>query len=116
MLITIMDLVDNYKDFLDDKHPTRVKSYRALLKHDPASARAEAVMFHFFKANLDHVQVKEDPKGGVDFRCETGSTEFVVEVTSLDAEAVARESGLKNEISENRSRRILLSDNWLVTS
>ena len=104
MLITIMDLVDNYKDFLDDKHPTRVKSYRALLKHDPASARAEAVMFHFFKANLDHVQVKEDPKiGGVDFRCETGSTEFVVEVTSLDAEAVARESGLKNEISENRS-------------
>ena len=104
MLITIMDLVDNYNDFLDDKHPTRVKSYRDLLKNHPASARAEAVIFHFFKANLDHVQVEEDPKkGGVDFRCKTGSTEFVVEVTCLDAENVACASGLKNEISENRS-------------
>ena len=104
MLTTRMDLVDNYKDFLDDKHPTSVKPYSARLKDKPASARAEAVMFHFFKANLDHVQVEEDPsEGGVDFRCKTGSTEFVAEVTCLDAETVADASGLKNEISENSS-------------
>ena len=104
MPATRTDLVDNYKGFLDDKHPTRVKSYRDLLKNQPASARAEAVIFHFFQANIDDVRVEEDPKkGGVDFRCKTGNTEFVAEVTCLDAEAVARESGLRNEVPENSS-------------
>ena len=33
----------------------------------------EAVTFHFFRSNLDAVQVNEDPnKGGVDFRGEIG--------------------------------------------
>ena len=103
---TITDLVDIYKCFLDDKCPTRVKSYCELLKSQPASARAEAVIFYFFKTNLDEVQIEEDRnKGGVDFRCKTDRTEFVAEVTTLNVESVAHESGLKNQIPKNRSLR-----------
>ena len=99
----VTDLVLNYKCFLKNKHPARVKSYFNLLKNQPASARAEAVTFHFLKANLDNVQVKEDPeKGGVDFECKTDDAKFVVEVTHLDSDSVARKSGLKNELPQNR--------------
>ena len=95
---TVEDLVDNYKRFLEDEHPERVKSYCALLNRQPASARAEAVTFHFLKANFENVQMKEDPvKGGVDFQGKIDTSKFVVEVTCLDAESVTCKSGLRNE-------------------
>ncbi len=102
--IKLDDLVDNYRHFLQDEHPTRVKSYYDLLNRQPASARAEAVAFYFLRNHSDNIQVEEDSKkGGVDFRCQKGNAEFVAEVTCLDAESVARKSGLKNEPPRNRS-------------
>ena len=66
--IKVEDLIDNYKDFLENEHPSQVKSYRNRLRDHPASARAEAVTFHFFRSKLDEVRVNEIPnKGGVDF-------------------------------------------------
>ena len=101
---TVEDLVDNYKRFLEDEHPERVKSYRDLLNSQPASARAEAVTFHFLKANLKGVRVQEDPvAGGVDFQCKTGTGKFMVEVKWLETESVTRKSGLKNESPLKRS-------------
>ena len=89
---------------MEDEHPGRVKSYRDLLNSQPASARAEAVAFYFLRTYSDNIQVEEDSKkGGVDFRCQKGNAEFVAEVTCLDAESVARKSGLKNEPPRNRS-------------
>ena len=100
----VEDLIENYKNFLENEHSNHVKSYRARLRNQPASARAEAVTFHFFKSNLDKVRVNEVPnKGGVDFLCKTGTSEFISEITSLESESVTRKSGLKYEPTENIS-------------
>ena len=92
-------IVDEYKCFLKTENPKRLKSYSDLLKHQPASARAEAVTFHFLRVNTDSVQVEEDrlKEGGVDFRCKAGNGEFIAEVTCLGTESVADKSGLEKE-------------------
>ena len=101
---TVEDIVHNHKRFLKDERPARIKSYCDLLKSQPASARAEAVVFHFLKANLEDVRMQEDPEtGGVDFQCQTSTAKFMVEVTCLEAESVTRKSGLKNEPPQNHS-------------
>ena len=103
-LTTTTDLINRYKGFLNNKCPTRVKPYSVLLNHQPASAKAEAVSFSFFDAKVDEVCVEEDTvKGGVDFRCKIDALDFVAEVTHLDADAVYRASGVKNEIPKNSS-------------
>jgi len=102
MLTAIDNLVGTYKNFLVNRY----SEGRKLLPSHPASARAEAVMFHFFRDNIDDVQIEEDPgKGGVDFRCRIGKSEFVVEVTHLEDESVSQASGLGNEIPEHGTVR-----------
>ena len=97
----VPELVENYKRFLDANYPNHVKPFRSRLRNQPESARAEAVVYSFFEANHVDVQVGEDiVKGGVDFRCKTDKVEFVAEVTCLDAEFVARESGIPNKPPE----------------
>ena len=100
----VKDLVDNYKTFLENEHSNHVKSYRDRLRNHPASARAEAVTFHFFRSSLDEVRVNEVPnKGGVDFLCKMGPSEFIAEITCLESKSVTRKSGLKNEPTKNPS-------------
>ena len=102
--LTTTDLIKRYQHYLDSKCPDRVKSYSNLLYKQPASAKTEAVLFSFFDTKVDEVCLEESSeKGGVDFRCKIEYTEFVVEVTYLEAEAVARESGMKNEIPTESS-------------
>ena len=61
-------------------------------------------MFSVLRANFDNVKLGEDiSTGGVDFLCDIDGSEFLVEVTCLEAEAVAIQSGMKNEILENGS-------------
>ena len=106
MLPTKADIVDNYKNFLVNEYPKRSKPFCDLLASQPASARTEAITFHYFKDNIDKIQVEEDPgKGGVDFRCITRKSEFVVEVTHLEDESVSQASGLGNEIPEHGTVR-----------
>lgn len=102
MYTTIDDLVDNYKNFLSDKYPAHIKKHFCnRLSSNPAGARAEAVTFHFFRSNVDDIRIEEaSGVGGADFRCKIQKSEFVTEVTSLDAEAVAKASGLPNDIPE----------------
>lgn len=97
-MITTKDLINHYKSFLDNNCPDRVKSYRKLFNNQPESAEAEAVSFSFFDTKVDEVCVEETSEsGGVDFRCKIDNSDFIVEVTHIDANAVVRESGLKNE-------------------
>lgn len=103
-LTTTRDLINRYQSYLDIERPDRVKSYHKLLRNQPGSAKAEAVSFSFLDTKVDEVYVEETPEsGGVDFRCKIRSSEFVVEVTHLDTEAVVRASGVKNEIPKNIS-------------
>lgn len=102
----VKDLVESYEHFLNVNHSEHIKPFHSRLQNKSESARAEAVVFSFLKENLNHVQLEETlVKGGVDFRCKTDKTEFVVEVTCLDAESVTRTSGLPNETPETGSGR-----------
>lgn len=92
------DLVQNYKRFLNVNYSKHVKPYGTRLKNQPEGATAEAVVYSFLEANLDDVQVAEDfVKGGPDFRCRMGDTEFLAEVASLESKAASNKSGLSNE-------------------
>ena len=104
--IEVKDLVDGYERFLNVNHPKHIKPFHKRFHNQPESARAEAVVFSFLKEILDDVQIEESlVEGGVDFRCKTDSTEFVVEVTCLDSESVTRASGLPDEMPETGSAR-----------
>ncbi len=102
--IEVKDLVECYKHFLSENHPEHIKRFTERFQNKPENIRSEAVVFSFLKENTDDVKLEEDlEKGGVDFRCKTDSTEFVVEVTGLKSESVTRASGLPNEIPKTGS-------------
>ena len=92
---TVCDLLDEYKGFLETYHSERCKSFDKLCCTEPEAARAEAVVFSFFKWNGYDIQVEETGnEGGVDFRAQKENTEFVIEVTSILRETFAEHSGV----------------------
>ena len=91
---TVYDLLDEYKDFLDGTN--RFESFKKLCCAEPEAARSEAVAYSFFKWHHGYdIQVEETPdEGGVDFRIQAESTDFVVEVTSILRETYTEHSGM----------------------
>lgn len=103
-MFSTTEVIDSYKLFLEVKYPSHYQSYCRRLKSQLESAKAEAVTFSFLRSNFDDVQVNEDiSKGGADFLCKSNGTEFISEVTCLEKESVAAQSGWKNEIPEDGS-------------
>ena len=89
---TVSNLVDEFKHFLDVNHPEHSNAFS---QRQPEAARAEAVVFSFFKQNGYDIRVEETPYvGGVDFRIQAESTDFVVEVTSILREIYTEHSGM----------------------
>ena len=98
------EVIESYKVYIEVKYPSHLQSFCTRLKNSPEGAKAEAIMFSVLRANFDNVKLGEDiSTGGVDFLCDIDGSEFLVEVTCLEAEAVAIQSGMKNEILENGS-------------
>ena len=96
------DVIESYKRFLEVKYPKHFQTYCNRLKNNPESAKAEAIAFSFLRSIFVDVTLAEDiTTGGVDFLCKSSEGEFIVEVTCLEAEAVAAQSGWKNELAEN---------------
>ena len=90
----VYDLLGEYKCFLETYHSERCKSFHELCCTQPEAARAEAVIFSFFRWNGYDIRVEEIlSRGGVDFRVQTENTEFVVEVTSIAKRTFTRRSG-----------------------
>jgi len=95
------EVIESYKLFLEVKYPNHFQSYCRRFKSQPESAKAEVVTFSILRSNFDDVQVAEDiSKGGADFLCKSNGAEFISEVTCLEAESVAVQSGWKNEVPE----------------
>ena len=91
---TVNVLLDEYKHFLNSNHPENSNSFHQRCNSQPEAARAEAVVFSFFKQNGYDIRVEETrSEGGVDFRVQTANTEFVTEVASIKKEAFTRRSG-----------------------
>jgi hypothetical protein len=96
------EVIESYKLFLELKYPTHYQNYCTRLKSNPEGAKAEAVTFSFLRSNFGEVKVAEDiSMGGSDFLCKANEFEFITEVTCLEAESVATQSGLKNEVPQN---------------
>lgn len=96
------ELLESYKVYLGIKYPSHYKNYCARLENHLESAKAEVVLFSVLRSTFSDVKIAEDiSSGGVDFMCLTDNLKFIVEVTSLEAESVANQSGWENEISEN---------------
>lgn len=98
------EIIESYKLFLEVKYPDHFKNYCRRLKDHPESAKAEAVTFSILRSNFESVQVAEDiSTGGADFLCKTNDVAFIAEVTCLEAESVADQSGWRNEVPEDCS-------------
>ena len=100
---TKYDLLDEYKDFLEDTDPDSLESFNKRLDRDePQAAQAEAVAYSFFKWHGYDIQVEETLNaGGVDFRVQAESTDFVVEVTSILRENYTKYSGMPEGILDS---------------
>ena len=98
------EIIESYKLFLEVKYPSHFQSYTRRLKNQSESAQSEAVTFSILRSIFNSVLVSEDiSTGGADFLCKIDGIEFITEVTCLEAEAVAAQSGWKNVIPENGS-------------
>ena len=91
---TVYDLLDEHRHFLDANQPEHSNSFHQRCNNQPEAARAEAVVFAFFKRNGYDIQVEETRnEGGVDFRAKKDNIEFVIEVTSILRETFTKRSG-----------------------
>jgi hypothetical protein len=98
-MIKLNQLLENYKNFIELKFPQHYKYFCKIEKNNPVSARAQAVVHSLLESNRVHVEIYEDPStGGADFLCETFGNKFLVEVTSVDSEAVAKKSNIPDDI------------------
>lgn len=99
---SVTDIVSGYLDFLLLKSRDHERRFRQLVHAQPQAARAEAAVFSFLRQQrLRPVVAEVVGEGGVDFLCGPGSPEnFVVEVTSLDDEALAKKSGWLDVIED----------------
>ena len=103
-MYSISELIESYKLFLEVKYPNHFKSYCGRLKNHPESARSEAITFSILRSIFNNVLIAEDiSTGGADFLCKIDGSEFISEVTCLESDAVAAQSGWKNEVPQNGS-------------
>lgn len=95
------DVIDSYKIFLEIKYRAHYQSYCRRLNENTEAGKAEAVMFSLLRNTVDQITLAEDVStGGVDFLCISDQNRFMVEVTSLEAESVATQSGCPNVIAD----------------
>lgn len=98
----IATTIESYKDFLKVKYPSHYTLFCNRLDSKPESAKAEAVTFSLFRSVVEDVKIAEDVvTGGADFLCSAENVEFIVEVTCLEGEAVAAQSGWPNGVPED---------------
>ncbi len=102
MDVSIQDIVDSYSKYLakfDQKHRSKcLKKFQRLLQMDQGAARSEAVVFSWLYSLGLRPEPIDRGMGGLDFICHPYSfSNFYVEVTSLDAETIAKESRIPND-------------------
>ena len=88
---TAQQVEDSYVTFLQDHSAGHHRQFLNRHTDNPHAARAEAAVFSWLQSDGFGPKLSEDlSTGGVDFKCcRLGAQEFMLEVTSLDPEAVA---------------------------
>lgn len=96
-------LVNAYQDFLLVRYPKHLKKFENLLADDPEAAKAEAVVFSIVRSMQLNPELTDKPGiGGTDFLCRPEHRDpFVLEVTTLGAETVERQTCLPQKAEED---------------
>ena len=96
------EIIVSYKTFLEVKYPSHFVRFCIHLEDNPESAKAEAVVFSLMRSIFHDVKIGEDiSTGGADFLCTLKNVQFITEVTCLEAESVANQSGWKNKVPKD---------------
>jgi hypothetical protein len=100
---SLSEIVKAHGDYLLVKHPAYYDKFQNLVHADPEAAMGEAAVFSilrtYFRAEPEPAD--EPGTGGVDFICRKNQDDaFVVEVTSLKPDSVARRSGIPVKADE----------------
>lgn len=97
----ISKVVESYKTFLEVRYPTHYRSYCSRLTSNPEGARGEAIIFSLLRSEFRDVIMGEDPStGGADFLVASEEFKFITEVSCLQTDSVASQSGMKNEVKD----------------
>ncbi|HEV2178102.1 MAG TPA: hypothetical protein VGW33_13025 [Terriglobia bacterium] len=97
-LISAQEVVGSYAAFLHERYPGHYPLFQRRRTANPEAASAEARMFSWLRSDGLSPEVAEHPgRGGMDFRCRPPHLpEFMLEVTSLEDEAVAGQSSWRD--------------------
>lgn len=96
------EVINSYKDFLLVKYPKHSKNFCDRLKNNPDGAKAEAILFAVLRGLFNEVIIAEDiSNGGADFHCVSDTSEFILEVTSLEGNSVSNQSCWDDEAANN---------------
>ncbi len=96
------DLIEPHRAFLRANYPKALAQFDGLLKHQPESALAEAVVFSLLhKAHLNPEPADKPKTGGADFICKPSREKFAVEVTTMLAASVQTNTGIPQEIEND---------------
>jgi hypothetical protein len=111
------EVIDSYAEYLRVKNPDSRPSFVLRRASDPEAALAEAVVFSILQGFRVRPEINDKPgTGGADFICSASGggifaflkppspeSQFIVEATSLDAEAVTDRTSLPNETPDEIS-------------
>jgi hypothetical protein len=100
--VSIDQVVDSYRTFLSrNRYYLHLELFERRSNSDRYAAAAEAVLFSILWSAKARPDIFEDPStGGPDFLCRPSKSEtFLVEVTSLQARAASRRSGLPEKMT-----------------
>jgi hypothetical protein len=102
IMTSVSALIESYKTFLEVKYPSHYRKFCSQLRESPEGAKSEAVLFSLMRSEFDEIKIAENiSSGGPDFLCASDGAEFILEVTSLKADAVSNQSGWPNTVSDS---------------
>lgn len=99
---SLSDAVSAYSLLLEIGYPDHHRSFQLRMGNDPDAAKAEAVVFSWLRSQAMVPTPFDTPgTGGPDYLCSPPlSAPFLIEVTSLNKEAVETRSGWPDELEE----------------
>ena len=110
-MFSTTEVIDSYAEYLRAKNPESLPSFVQRRASDPEAALAEAVVFSMLQGFRVRPEINDKPgTGGADFICSASGgspfallrppspeSQFIVEATSLDPDAVTDRTNLPNE-------------------
>jgi hypothetical protein len=111
--VSVSDVVKAYSLFLEVRYPDHYGAFRLRTLSDPNGANAEAVMFSWLRWHGFSPTPADVPGlGGPDFLCTPPlAAPFLLEVTSLNPDAVSQRSGWPDALNEKAHLFAMITPN-----